>query len=247
MMKTSRAMKVFATILTMAAFGVIAPHEGFASTYTLTPTDDALVYNNTPDINYGNDTSLSVYRRQSYDLKQRSFLKFDLTGMAAGESIVGATLHVYAYGFHTFGPLDTALNYVATDSWSEGTLTWNNQPAFGSQLDLKTAASWNCVYPTNNPQWGVWDLFAVPGAWQPATDKSDGYLSLLLKLPEAIETGNYNRSGEQFYSKDVTGDPQVFRPYLTITTQPVPEPSTLLLLGAGFAALIPFARRRRVG
>lgn len=237
-----RVMIVLAAVLTTVIVGMIVPGEGFSASYTLTPTNDALVYNQSPDTNYGGSDSLSVFRRMSYDQRQRSFLKFDLSGIAAGETIVGAALHVYAYGYHTFGPLDTALYYVGTDSWTEGAITWNNQPGYGNQLDLKMAASWNYVYPNNNPQWGVWNLFAVPGAWGPTADLSDGSLSLLLKLPVAIETGNYNRSGEQFYSKEATG----LQPYLLVETQAaaVPLPPSLLLFGSGLLSSILFARRR---
>jgi hypothetical protein len=236
---------VLAIILVLLAIGLVEPGNGFAAFFTFTPTDDAFVYNQTPAANYGSDTTLSVFRRDSYDQTQRVFFKFDVSSLPADETVVAATLHVYAYGFHTFGPLDTALHFVSNDAWSENTLTWNNMPAYDNKLDLKELETWNYVYPIGTAQWGVWNLFGLGGDWVQGGGLSDGALSLLLKVDP--ESGN--RSGEQFNSSEFANP--ALRPYLTVETQliqtsAVPLPPSLFLLTPGLVGIAAM-RRKLIG
>lgn len=241
MQRYSGPTGVLAIILILLAIGMIEPGHGFAAFYTLTPTGDAYVYNQTPAAHYGSDLTLSVFHRDSDDQTQRVFLKFDLSSIPADETVVAATLHLYAIGFHTFGPMDTALHFVSNDSWSENTLTWNNMPAYDNKLDLKESETWNFVYPNGTPQWGVWNLFGLGGAWVQTGGLSDGFLSLLLKG----EPESGNRIGEQFDSKEF-GNPTL-RPYLTVETQQavVPLPPSLFLLTPVLISLAAMRRKLR--
>lgn len=238
-MKSSRTPVVFAVILAMAVFGALVPGEGSAATYTLTPVADAFVDSSNAAGNYGNWQWMDVYRHDGYGgVTDRAFLKFDLKGIAAGETIVGAKLSLYAFNF--YGPQDTALHYVETDGWSESTLTWNNMPAYGSRLDLKTASSWGSPPQPGVSVLGMWDLFAAPGAWNPSTDLTDGFLSLLLKLDP--ESGS--PTGYSFASKEMTYLGTGIRPYLTVETSVVPLPPSILLFGSGLLGTIFISRRR---
>ena len=66
----------------------------------------------------------------SYD--RRTFLRFDLSSIT-GTSISQATLKLYVTSL-VDGTAPIAVFAVPSDSWTETGITWNNQPAFGSQL-----------------------------------------------------------------------------------------------------------------
>ena len=66
----------------------------------------------------------------SYD--RRTFLRFELSSIT-GTSISQATLKLYVTSL-VDGTAPIAVFAVPSDSWTETGITWNNQPAFGSQL-----------------------------------------------------------------------------------------------------------------
>jgi len=111
------------------------------SAYTqiiINPTDDSRVFwsEATPshaDLNKGTDAVLRAGDGQSAERHNRSFLEFDLSGLGAGTPIISAKLYL---AIDTGHDPSSAINIhsVADDSWSEGTITWNNQPAHGAQV-----------------------------------------------------------------------------------------------------------------
>lgn len=229
MRNSSRSLIVFAAILAVAASVAFEPGAGFAATYTLAPTDDAFAWERYPTAVTGSYNWLSADWDSGTGYQGRSYFKFNLGGIGAGEAIVAAALRVYMYQAYNPG-FFVALNHVAADGWSEGSLTWNNQPGYGSQLARVTASA---------PQWGAWDLFA-DSAWDPAADRSDGYLSLVLKHETEAGAGSYAVS---LLSKEWTIDPSL-RPCLLIETSVVPLPPSILLFGSGLLGTIFIARRR---
>ena len=89
---------------------------------TFSPSDDTQVNEASPTTNYGSQTTLRIDGSPLV----HSYLKFTVTGLTS--SITRATLRVYANsssstGYEAHGSADT--------SWTEGTLTFANQPAFG--------------------------------------------------------------------------------------------------------------------
>lgn len=112
----------------------------------LYPTDDADVYERYPNNNYGSDTSIYV---SPYDSRRnRGFLKFSLVDIPEGATIVEVKLHLYAWQvkYEDFGAV---AHEVLDDSWSEHTITWNDQPAYGYPLDDE----W-----IDGTGWHVWDV-----------------------------------------------------------------------------------------
>jgi len=82
----------------------------------------------------------------------RSYLKFSLSPIPAGKTIALAQMKIY---------LNTGLNTDAatvgahkgqSDTWSEGTLTWNTAPGFNSQATASVSA--------NATGWYVWEVTA---------------------------------------------------------------------------------------
>jgi len=95
------------------------------------PTDDAYVWGSTPDSNYGNADDLHVGRNTD---NVRSFLKFDLSSIPG--SIENARLSLIAemLGIRGGGEI-VQCHRVDDDTWSEGTITWNNKSLIDITLD----------------------------------------------------------------------------------------------------------------
>lgn len=114
-------------------------------TLTATPSStsvvaDAHVRQAKPNTNYGTSTTLNV--RSNTVGNERAYLKFDLTAcqpvIAYGAIVRLATLRLFVSKLPTH--CRTYDIFSATSSWSEGTITWNNQP-FGTALNNPPAGS----------------------------------------------------------------------------------------------------------
>lgn len=118
-------------------------------TFVIYPTDDADVYERYPDTNYGSDTS--IYVQPWKNRRNRGFLKFDLSSIPEDVVIIEAKLHLYAwrkkYKDFSVGVYGILSLY---DSWSEDTITWNNQPFHMYYLAFDT--EW-----INGTGWYTWD------------------------------------------------------------------------------------------
>jgi fimbrial isopeptide formation D2 family protein len=107
------------------------PAEGLVR---LQPTDDSYIRDDYPDNNYGDANNMYIGRYSA--VWENAFLKFDLSGIPSGVTITEAKLHLYCYDTYPT-PTDfwAICNAVDNDAWSEDTVTWNNAPAYGVQLD----------------------------------------------------------------------------------------------------------------
>jgi len=105
---------------------------------TRNPLEDAYVREDNPESNYGNETSLKVFRKKSpggynYDV----YFKFNLTGYG---QITSATLRLYSYD--RAESTDQYYVYrVANTGWSEGSITWNTAPSTGALISTETCGS----------------------------------------------------------------------------------------------------------
>jgi hypothetical protein len=135
------------------------PDSGTTVTTTdLTPTQDAYVQD-TPyaDTNFGTDTQLIVKARSMPGYNRNSWLSFDIAGFTG---ITSVKLRLYLNSLDTAGtnaipvilyyPPDTA------DGWTASTITWNNAPAYGTNI-LGTVN-------VNDPQVGTWIEYDVTAA-----------------------------------------------------------------------------------
>lgn len=105
------------------------------------PSDDAKIMYRSPSGNYGSSTSLLTRNMGSGSgWAVDSLLKFDLSILPSGCSIQSSELKLYYYHWHDNNPAGRDLNcYRATSNWDEGTVTWNNQPSYASQITTSTA------------------------------------------------------------------------------------------------------------
>lgn len=208
-----------------------------AATVTLSPGGDVVTNVFQPDTNYG-DSAVLATNLSNYSQKQFTYMMFDLSGIPAGEAIVGATLNLYQPTGAGLGESGVSLFRIADDSWNESTVTWNNSPVTTGAVFLDT-----------NPNgytyvgWSQWDLFAS-GAWNAAVDRTDGLLSLWLAEASSNDQAHQWCSKEAA-SGEVTYCSAGLEPYLEITTSPVPVPAALWLFGSGLMGLMGVMRRKR--
>lgn len=121
----------------------------------LLPSDDARVKEAEPTRNFGSDTVLHV--RTYTGQQHRSFLKFNVTGLSAPPASVKLRL------FNTDASTDGGSLYDVADNWTEGSITWNNQPTISGnpvgQLGNVTAGTWSEVdltaYVTGNGTYSI--------------------------------------------------------------------------------------------
>jgi hypothetical protein len=98
----------------------------------LLPTDDAHVIQAYPYSNYGYRTYLYVGRY--YGGAERSFLKFDISEIPEGATIVEARYWDYCWSV-SYGGANVQVQAVEDDAWYEYNITWNYQPTLGPVLD----------------------------------------------------------------------------------------------------------------
>lgn len=119
------------------------------TTVTLTPSDDSYVDEASITTNFGTQTTLIVASRNS-SRNKRTFIRFATSGIPATATVLTATLGLYM----STAPA-VALNYdarlVTGAAWTEGAITWNNQPAISATLNTRPIG-------TTSGMWVQWDV-----------------------------------------------------------------------------------------
>jgi hypothetical protein len=98
------------------------------------PSEDAFVRGGTnSSTNYGTDDELSVKENSGISNNDRmSFLKFDLSGITG--PIYNVKLRLIVSN-DAPGAAKCALHHVTDDSWSENSITWDNQPGVSTLIE----------------------------------------------------------------------------------------------------------------
>lgn len=125
MKRRERLIVLLVTALVMTAGLVPAS----ASTTIVAPSADAFVLSSSPDANRGRAASLRIR-----GLTKVSYIRFDVPGLQAGETISAARLRLFATSGSKCAEGVQVLR-AGNDTWGERTITWNNQPGtVGSSL-----------------------------------------------------------------------------------------------------------------
>lgn len=95
---------------------------------TLYTTGDSYIQQSSPTTNYGSATTMFI-QQGSGSNAMSAFLKFDLSAEVA--TIVSATLYLWEDSA-SFNPVGDLTVKRVTSSWTEGGVTWNNQPSVTS-------------------------------------------------------------------------------------------------------------------
>jgi N-acetylneuraminic acid mutarotase len=91
------------------------------------PTADAFVRSGTfATTNFGADTNLTVKATTNASFNRKAYLKFSLAGIG---NFASAKLRLYGYNADNTTPIMLYGYGVADDSWTEGTINFNNAPA----------------------------------------------------------------------------------------------------------------------
>ncbi|MBV6645595.1 MAG: DNRLRE domain-containing protein [Cyclobacteriaceae bacterium] len=100
----------------------------------LTPSDDAFVKGGGDSANnFGTDTLLWVKQAGGEASTRRAFLKFDVSKIATEVGV--ATLKLTVDTVNN-GPNNYYAVFISDDSWTESTITWDNEPAAGDTLAI---------------------------------------------------------------------------------------------------------------
>ena len=148
------------------------------STTTLNPTADSYVRDGTyATTNYGSASDLQVkYSSTSGQGYNRiTFLEFDLSSVSSvGEAVVKL------YGdVNNTDVLSVGAYPIASPTWGQSTITWNNQPSPGTLINTTTVSG-----TTDN--WFSWDLTGYLQA-----QKAAGHNTVSVALIGTTSTGGY--------------------------------------------------------
>ncbi len=128
-----------------------------------------------PDTNYGSDPVFTVGVFGSD--RNRIWLKFDLSSLPSGIDIINAK--IWLWGSNAIvGEVNDRIAVASSsdDSWSESTITWNNQPTYGSTLTKSVVEA--------GDHWESWDVTSTVEN-EYAGDKTVTFV--LYEEPETIE------------------------------------------------------------
>jgi 2',3'-cyclic-nucleotide 2'-phosphodiesterase (5'-nucleotidase family) len=159
----------------------------------LAPVADAQVASGHATSNYGTSTNIYLQSSSASYANERDWLKFDLSVLPSGSTIVGAALQMYCW--KASGPaMDAEIHGGTDDTWIEsgtGGITWATQPTYGSILDTQTLAAGAANL------WYSWDV----GAFVQSKWAGNKLVSLLVK-PVSESSGASSAPSYGFDAKE---------------------------------------------
>jgi hypothetical protein len=169
-----------------------------------------------------------------------AWFKFNTTGVknsfdtafGVGNWVVtGVKVNAYSWPVSWNIPGAISAGYNSNSTWTESTITWNNQPTNSVMLDTTTCLGDN--------SWSTWNLNYDPL-----------FNDILAGRNVSVMMQNAPGSMAQicFDSKSYAGG--AYGAYLSITADAapvVPEPGSLLAMGSGLVGLLGFVSRKRLG
>jgi len=102
------------------------------------------------DTNFGSEGSFTIFTQT--DDNERSFLKANVSTLLSQPLEVYVYVHINTMSQPNSTATDMIFKEVSNDSWSESTITWNNQPAMGDNI-----TSWDWTN-ADNVTWSTINL-----------------------------------------------------------------------------------------
>ncbi|MGH7176915.1 MAG: DUF7594 domain-containing protein, partial [Tepidisphaeraceae bacterium] len=160
------------------------------STTALGSIDDAFIQGGTSSANtYGLEPLLLSKAHKTSDFTRQSFVQFDLSSVAA---IRSARLRVFGM-LNSTSNTNVPVGVLASETFHEDTITFNNRPSTGAQLAKATIS--NTV-----PQWWVFDVTEYLRG-----EKAHGRDIVALSIQNLITSTAF----AQFSSREGSDPPQV--------------------------------------
>jgi hypothetical protein len=141
----------YVVLLGAAVLSAVALPTSAAGAQSFHPTDDSFIDQYNPSTNNGSLTLVKVRNNDGYgsgdDFSLDPLLAFDISSIPAGATVTSATMYLYYYVYDDNDPAGRTLTcYRLTGSWTESTVTWNNQPTrsatMSSQAIVPAAYGW---------------------------------------------------------------------------------------------------------
>jgi hypothetical protein len=233
----------------------LAPTTAWAITATIPSTADAFVTSQFPSNNYGSAGAISVSAAGTTSRELFTLLRFDLASTLASFNqafgsgnwtLDGASLQLTAASpsnqhFNPTGAGQIGANWVADDSWVEGTGSPMSPSTVGITLDLIPALMAGgseglglLQFDGSESGAAIYDLVISPGFL--ADVQAGSLLSLFLSPGDAVVSGVFNSRNFAVVAN---------HPYLILSAVQIPEPATTAL--AGIAIIVVMSKRRGFG
>ncbi|MEW6417445.1 MAG: DNRLRE domain-containing protein [Nitrospirota bacterium] len=176
--------------------------------------------------NYSTDTTLNTYTWPTDSVANAILIKWDLSSIPAGSTIINATLSLYLQGYEGTGgddlydisvhkiinydpviTLTTGYTYDGVNNWSPSTGTYNDIPL--AQGDISPAEDVKSIDKTLD--YKSWNVTQIVQDW--VNNSSTNYGMLLNSDPSAISDSNRFFASSEYPNSDQ-------RPKLVITYTP---------------------------
>ncbi len=176
-----------------------------SKTKTLYPTDDTFVWQESSGSNYGDEEFMKIKNFNGWflddDNQMDGLIKFDVTSIPTGSTIVSAKLYLYYYDYDYNNPdAHSVLElYRMTSNWNEDTVTWNTRPV---NSVFKTSATVPSSFA-----WIDWDVTSDIQNFVDGTVSNYGW-----KIHDSYEWDNFDIPVTKFVTKEYGS----YIPYLEI-------------------------------
>lgn len=132
----------------------------------------------------------------SFDRTERSFVRFDLSGIPSTAAVSGATLRLYYVDCDFSTDADVGA-YQVTSPWAESTLSWNTWPSFSGVAE--DVLSLGCG-PTG--VYVEWDVTGLVRDWVSGTAPNRGMMVKATSetgdgAPYAVFGSRHGAAGQQ--------------------------------------------------
>jgi len=202
MKKNFILMVIILLLIVLFYFPIVS---GDPSSKTLYPTDDTFVWQESSGSNYGDEEFMKIKNFNGWflddDNQMDGLIKFDVTSIPTGSTIISAKLYLYYYSYEYNNPDEHSVLelYRMTSNWNEDTVTWNTRPVYSVLTTSATVPS--------SFAWIDWDVTSDIQNFIDGTVSNYGW-----KIHDSYEWDNVDIPVTKFRTKEYGS----YIPYLEI-------------------------------